>query len=161
MVYPLRSYIKLFSTSSFPVCNQRKTRLTNSQKNILIINLCTDKQDRSEQGDHPSQVSTLRQNQKQHRIKLDLEQSRTAHQLCLACHFWCSYAAARTRTITLIPLPAPQNQPKILLHLCDAQMMHIHTQGQLSFAVASYFLQHGVVLFTQVFVWCVPEVSHK
>lgn len=50
---PLRSYVKLFlmfSTSSFPGCNQRKKLLTNSQKKILIINVYTDKQDRSQQG---------------------------------------------------------------------------------------------------------------
>lgn len=46
------------------LANQRKMLLTNSQKKILIINLYTDKQDRSQQGDHPSQVSKLRQNQK-------------------------------------------------------------------------------------------------
>lgn len=50
MVYPLKSYFKLFSTSSFPVCNQRKKLLTNSQRKILTINLYTDKQDRSQQG---------------------------------------------------------------------------------------------------------------
>lgn len=47
---PLRSYVKLFSTSSFPGCNQRKKLLTNSQIKILIINPYTDKQDRCQQG---------------------------------------------------------------------------------------------------------------
>lgn len=36
MVYPLRSYIKPFSTSSFPGCNQRKKLLTAAKKWYLL-----------------------------------------------------------------------------------------------------------------------------
>lgn len=112
MVYPLRSYINLFSTSYFPVCIQRKKLLTNRQKTILIINLYTDKQDRSQQrlweiipdkclytGAKPK----VAQGQTNSRA-IQMRKSALS-----ACHFWCSCAAARTWTITPIPPPAPQN----------------------------------------------------
>lgn len=44
----------LFSTSSFPICNQRKKLLTKSQKKILIISLHMSKQQDRESSPSPS-----------------------------------------------------------------------------------------------------------
>lgn len=112
MVYPLRRYINLFSTSYFPVCIQRKKLLTNRQKTILIINLYTDKQDRSQQRLWEIIPDKCLYTEAKPKVAQGQTNSRAIQMrksALSACHFWCSYAAARTWTITPIPPPAPQN----------------------------------------------------